>query len=219
MLLDVKEHTWSLQPPRDGIPEQLRPDMWPESHTTPTRSGRLVTAVCAMRDDQRVAVDLRATEPGYAIVGIRGIDLTGPEVRAIPMASLKYRAETMFNLRRCLHGTEAVAERTLGLVGPLWQQHETSTAPPAGGRGRKLDPGRIRAAGIAWHLAGLERRNRKQAVAAALHVSEPQAAVYIRRAREAGILDLPWQPDHDPDREWRRVVEYLAADQGGGRDA
>ena len=61
-------------------------------------------------------------------------------------------------------------------------------SPPAVGRGNRITEDALRTAADAYLAAKADRLPVKQAVAEALTCSAPQASVYIRRAREAGLI-------------------------------
>jgi hypothetical protein len=56
------------------------------------------------------------------------------------------------------------------------------------GSGRRITHEHLRRAADAWHAAKADREPVRRAVADALFVSLPQASVYIRRARQAGMI-------------------------------
>ncbi|MET0521986.1 MAG: hypothetical protein ABWY81_10075 [Jiangellaceae bacterium] len=56
------------------------------------------------------------------------------------------------------------------------------------GSGRQITREHLQRAANAWHAAKADREPVKRAVADALCVSLPQASVYIRRARQAGMI-------------------------------
>jgi len=145
----------------------------------------------------RVEIDLQATPTGYAIRSISSREpMSRGDILNLPLAALLEEAWSMGQMDRR-------GEDEQGIPTYVPSDVITSHAPP-GGRGRPLDHARVEAAARAWRSATLDRLNVKHAVAAALTVSESQAAVYIRAARDRGLIPprgqatppLPPPPPH-----------------------
>ncbi len=185
----------------DGLPSKQSPhvqpdgthDLWHRANTVEIahdgpvipltrRVPTVVVAYVKPVGHDECVVTLEATSTGYQASGLVADHVTKSLVDALHLRLIESTAERVWELG-CAVGHQQ--------PGPFRSVSDTLTTPAGpGGRGRDMTDERIALAARAWRKAKAEGEPVKAEVAGALHVSESQAAVYIRRAKTLGLIPL-----------------------------
>lgn len=125
---------------------------------------------------RRVQMKVELRDGGPAILSVQVFRDDGEPIALADMRDLPLHRWAQEAMERAAHTPEG---------GDYW-----SRKPVGIGRrpGRGLTDARVKAAADAYSAAKADGMAVKRAVAEALNVSEPQASVYIRKAKERGLL-------------------------------
>lgn len=141
-------------------------------------------------------VDLRVRRPGHRDVEVtflwKGGRYVAHSIRTASAAGLS--ADDLTGLRLAALAVEADrqswVEHTYDGDQPCWDHATVVPEVPAStrGPGSTIVRERLEVAASAWKQADADGGHKQQYVADALGLSRPQAGVYIKRAREAGLI-------------------------------
>jgi hypothetical protein len=170
---------------RIGVEENL-PIGDPDEVTEDLRRAHVVLTV-HRPERQPLLVDFDWDGEAYAVTGIRVVEgsaLTSGDLTGLRLAALAVYAWHVSALVEVEVGSKRLQRLQLMTPDP----YDIAFTPPPGGRGRPTSEDRLHQVALAWKQGKADHVNVKHAVADALHVSVPRAAVLIRHARERGLI-------------------------------
>ena len=149
---------------------------------------RVVTLTVHRPGHQPLLVQFARSGGGYAPIGVRVADEDGT-LSSADLVGLRLAALAVYAWHASVLIPVEVGSRLRSRVALITPDpSDVAFTPPPGGRGRPLNDDRVQQAAHAWNQGKADRVNVKHAVADALHVSTAQASVYIRAARDQGLI-------------------------------